>query len=120
MEQLSLPFNLTSKEMQILTLLHGGRSQVVRSTDISRHTGIDRRQVREVIKHLREHHGCAIGSSSGRPAGYYLINDPKELEEFRRAMRRRGISILYMVARVSDSSLEAVFNQGRLELEGEK
>jgi len=54
---------------------------------------------------------------AGSPPATYLITDGNELDEFQRAMRRRGISILYMVAKVMKGSVEDVFHQGVLEFE---
>jgi biotin operon repressor len=120
-EQLAFDFDLTREEQAIINRLWPGRANVTSRRTISAETGIEERRVRQIIKHLRERHGYSIGSSSGHPAGYYIISDPKELEEFIGTMRHRGISILFMVAKVTGNSLETVFHQGKLELlESEK
>lgn len=118
MEQLSFDFDMTAEERAVFACLRPGRARAVTSRQIAQETGIEERAVRDLVKHLREARGCCIGSSSGLPAGYYILDDPAELEAFTASMRRRGISILYMVSKVTKSSLEAVFNQGRLDLEG--
>jgi hypothetical protein len=43
--------------------------------------GINERRVRQVVRHLIDDHGYAIGSATTPPAGYYLIDDKAELDQ---------------------------------------
>ncbi|MDZ4042895.1 MAG: hypothetical protein U1D96_05295 [Eubacteriales bacterium] len=96
MEQLQLVPSMTPEEDRIAKIIfkHRGRSNPVQVTVLSYKTGIDQRKVREIVKGLIEDHLLPIGSTSSKPAGYYVITDPRELRLVRRSLIRRAVSIL--------------------------
>lgn len=118
MTQMSMDFNipngLNPDEISVLRLIQPGRANAISKDTIAAATGIHWRQVQEIIEHLIHEHDCNIGSSSGRPFGYYIITDPEEIDEVYNSLRRRGIKILCRAAKLKRISLEDVFGQGRM------
>jgi cytosine/adenosine deaminase-related metal-dependent hydrolase len=120
MEQGAFDFSappLDAEENAVLAGIPFGRGNARTSREIAEEIGMSDRYARRAIKHLREEHCHCIGSSSTFPPGYYIIDDPAELEQFAERMTHRGVSILYMVSRIKRASIENIFNQGRLKLE---
>ena len=120
MTQLAINFDgpqgLANEERLVLSLLIRGR-QNARNVDIlAEMTGIHRRHIEKIVKRLIEDRGVCIGSSSGRPSGYYIIENPEEVEEVYKSLRHRGIEILKRAAKLKKISVEEVFGQGRMEL----
>jgi len=108
--------DLSPDEISVLRLIQPGRANAISKDSIAAATGIHWRTVQEIIEHLIHVHDCNIGSSSGRPFGYYLITDPEEIEEVYNSLRRRGIKILCRAAKLKKISVEEVFGQGRMGL----
>ncbi len=117
MEQLALNFDLTREEQVIVNCLWPGRMRAVSASRISASTGINERRIRQVVRHLIDHHRLCIGSATDDPAGFFMLTDPGELADAIGALRHRGIMILVRAAKLSGNSIEEIFRQGRLELE---
>jgi predicted transcriptional regulator len=109
---------LTHDERLILSLISSGRENARKNDSIAAASGLHWRRVQMIIKHLIEDHNYFIGSSVGNPAGYYMITDEAEINEVYQSLRHRGISTLFRAARLKKISVEAVFNQGVLEVKG--
>lgn len=100
---------------------HQGRTNPVKSVVIAYRTGMDERKVRELVKGLVEDHRLPIGSTSSKPAGYYIITDPGELRQVRRSLIRRAISILNRAKAYDRAGWVAeMAGQLALKLEGDK
>ncbi len=73
----------------------------------------DEREMRRVIKHLREQHGERIGSC-GR--GYYKAVTADEVKAISGYHRKRALSELYSAAKIERSSLPELLGQLSLEI----
>lgn len=82
-----------------------GRMQAIRVPDLARllsdrwndpagYRPVTARQVQDIVKRLREQHGCPILSSASRPPGYWWAETPEELEACIREQKRKAISTL--------------------------
>lgn len=109
---------LTDREEAVLSLLPRGRENTISKDAIAAATGIHWREVQSIIEHLVNVHGYFIGSTSGKPHGYYMIEAEKEIEEVYNSLRRRGLKVLMRAAKLKKISVEEVFNQGRIDLSG--
>jgi hypothetical protein len=105
---------LTREELHILRLLEPGRKAARSVRYLASMVGVPETRLRELVRHLIDDHGACIGSRTGSPPGYYVIEDPDEIEEVYRSLRHRGISILMRAARLKKTSLAEVFGQGEL------
>jgi hypothetical protein len=76
---------------------------------------VDEREIRRVMKHLREQHGERIGST-GR--GYFIAETADEVKAISRYHRKRALSELYSAARIERSSLPELLGQLSLEIGG--
>ncbi|MGD0263558.1 MAG: hypothetical protein ABSD47_01225 [Candidatus Methylomirabilota bacterium] len=74
-----------------------GRSQAVRVPDLAALVGTSPREIQDVVKRLREQHGCPILSSAGKPPGYWWAATAEELEICIREQRRKAISTLVVL-----------------------
>jgi len=111
--------NLTSEERAVYGLLGHGRARALSARTISERTGLSDRQVRDTIRDLIMERGILVASAVNDPPGFYIAETPDEIINATKRLRHRGIMILVRAARLQKSSLEIVFNQGRLELEKE-
>lgn len=117
--QIRLDFNgplLTDEEQRVWQSVkeRAGRDQAILGPRIAELARMDYDTVRAVIAHLVNDHGMLIASCS---RGYYVPETPEEIVAATRSLRHRAIMILLRASRLQKTSLEAVFNQGRLELE---
>lgn len=105
---------LTSEELTVLSLLGRGRRNARSVRYLASMAAVPEVRLREVVRQLIDEHGVCIGSSTGSPPGYYLIESPEEIDAVYRSLRHRGISILMRAARLKKISLVEVFGQGEL------
>jgi hypothetical protein len=105
---------MTDAERAVLGCIEPGRGRAVPVNVIALLTNLPERRVRRIVRGLIDEHGVCIGSSTAPPAGYFLINNPEEIEAAYRRLRHRGISILARAARLRDISVVDVFGQGEL------
>lgn len=77
---------------------------------------ISEKRVRELVRVLREKRKVPIGSATDKPAGYYIINDPDDLERNYQSFLHRGLSILTMGASLKNTTLPELLGQLRLKL----
>ncbi len=122
MEQASFQFdlNLTGEEHAVFCQLGKGRARAVSVRDLAEQTHISERQIRDVVRTLIMQHGILVASAVDDPPGFFIAQTREEIIAATRSLRHRGIMILARVAKLQKSSLELVFNLGRLEFEGEK
>jgi hypothetical protein len=113
-DQLGINFDLSRDEQAVLDLIERGRDKARSVRFIASMTGLNERKVRAVVRLLIDGHGACIGSSVGRPPGYYIITDPDEIERHYKELRHRGISILARAAKLKKISINKVFGQGEL------
>jgi len=110
------PSRMTNEESLVFSLILRGR-QNARSVDLlAELTGIQRRHVEKIVRRLIAEHNMFIGSSCGRPSGYYLITDAAEIDQVYESLRHRGIQILMRAAKLKKLSLSEVFGQERMEI----
>lgn len=108
------PQELTKEESLVLSLIQPGRGNARQVNAIAEATGIHWRIVQKIVRRLIDDHGVCIGSTSGVPAGYYLITDPAEIENVYHSLRHRGIQILMRAGKLKKISVSEVFGQGKL------
>lgn len=122
MDQTAFDFNLalSDEERAIYGLLRRGRARAISSRDLSERTGLSDKGVRQTIRSLVMERGILLASAVDDPPGFFIAETPDEIITATRSLRHRGIMILVRAARLQKSSLEMVFNQGRLEFEEEK
>lgn len=75
---------------------------------------VHEREVRRVIKHLREQHGERIGSKGN---GYFKAETADEVKAISGYHRKRGLSELYSAAKIERSSLPELLGQLSIEFE---
>lgn len=93
LEQLS-----NDEERAVMRALRYGRSAARSVPTLAEETGLPPRRVQSIVKHLIFRHGVPVGTSMGRPAGNYLIDDPEDLEATTELLRVRAIQSLARVA----------------------
>lgn len=94
-----------------------GKQRAVSVEHIVDMTGILPRRVRDIVKHLIEHHQLRIGSSLGNPPGYYMIVTKEEAEQNEQTLRRLGISILTRAAVLKRLTIKEYMSQLQEELQ---
>ncbi|MBE7415102.1 MAG: hypothetical protein HS130_07710 [Deltaproteobacteria bacterium] len=111
---------LSDEEYRVWEIIeaHRGRENAIKADALAWKVGLDGVRVREIVSHLIREHGKLIGSSTGNPPGFYVITDREELERQIRSLRHRGIMCLVRAAALSKSSIEEIFRQGRLDIDG--
>jgi len=111
---------LSDEEYRVWEIIeqHQGRANAIKADDLAEETKIESVRIREIVSHLVKEHGKLIGSSTGNPPGFYVITDREELERQIRSLRHRGIMCLIRAAALSKSSIEEIFRQGRLDIDG--
>ena len=117
--QIGLDFDaaaLTHEERLILSLIRPGRDNARQVDEVAEASGINDRRVQMIVKHLIQVHDYFIGTATTKPFGYYIMTDEKEKNAVCQSLTNRGLSTLYRVARLKKTSVEAVFNQGVLEV----
>ena len=118
MDQAAFDFglNLTDEERAVYSLLQHGRACATSVREIAGRTGIGDVKVRQTVRSLIMERGILVASATDDPPGFFIAETPDEIIDATRSLRRRGIMILVRAARLQKSSLELVFDQGRLEL----
>lgn len=91
---LTLKLSDRQKAARVLAMVRRnvGRANAVTMHAIAAEVGISPRDVQAIVKFLVEERGCAIGTGTSAPFGYYLIRDLSELTENYRHFIRRGLS----------------------------
>jgi hypothetical protein len=116
-DQLSLDFDrpaLTEEQELIFNLLRKGRKNAIREKTLSAMTGISGVRVRQIIKHLTEHHGILVVSSTANPPGFYF---PETREEYRAGVAQYVNRIRSLAGRLramDREAYESLFGQERL------
>jgi hypothetical protein len=82
------------KIKEYLQHLHRGRSKIVSAKAMAGALNIAERKIRDIVRDLRRAHRCPIGSSMGRPSGYYWAVSPEELAETIRPLRALSTDML--------------------------
>ena len=95
-----------------------GSGNAMKVADLAWRVRLPETKVREVVSHLVRDHGKLIGSSTTKPPGFYIIDDPEELRAHIKSLQHRGIMCLVRAAALAKTSVEDIFKQGRLELDG--
>jgi hypothetical protein len=122
MDQAAFDFDLrlTDEERAVYSLLETGRANALSARDIADRTGMSDVRIRQTVRSLVMEHNFLVASVVNPPPGFFLPETADEIINATRSLRHRGIMILVRAARLQKSSLELVFNQGRLELESER
>lgn len=95
---------------------HKGIQTAVPMEDLARTAGLSTRELQVQIKHLIEHHGQLIGSSTGKPNGYYLAT-AADLHKAKRQLWNRAMSNLVRISKLDQISIEAIFGQVPMQFE---
>ena len=106
---------LTDEEQRVWQSVseRAGRPQAILGPRIAELARVDYDTARQIIAHLVNDHGMLIASCS---RGYYIPETPEEILDATKSLRHRAIMILLRASKLQKTSLEAVFHQGRLEL----
>lgn len=78
----------------ILSEQHRGRAAAIPMPELAYYLNLSTRALQNCIEWLIKEHGKPIGSSCGKPSGYYVIADAKDLELTFRNRVNRGIANL--------------------------
>lgn len=111
---------LTTEERALLNQLrfHVGRARAILVAELAHCLGnVDPRKIREILKHLRDNHGIAIGSAVSSPAGIFLIETIEEYKDWRDQEKGRALSILRGIALREKVTLPELCGQMALEVE---
>lgn len=119
MDQAAFDFDLTDEERAVYALLRRGRARALSARDLANWTGMSGVRIRQTVRDLIMKRGFLVASAVDDPPGFFIAETPDEIITATKSLRHRGIMILVRAARLQKSSLELVFNQGRLEIEGE-
>lgn len=121
MDQAAFDFNttMTAEEAAVYCCLMSGRASALSSRDLADRTGMSDVRIRQTVRSLIMERGILVASAVDDPPGFFIAETPGEILTATRSLRHRGIMILVRAARLQKSSLELVFNQGRLEIEEE-
>jgi hypothetical protein len=87
--------------------------------EVASRTGLERRVVEHIVKHLIEEHGLPIGSATGDPHGYFWITTAEEQASSERQLENRIKSIARRLARLRKNTPHAILLQLSLDLETE-
>ena len=121
MDQTTFDFTtkMTAEEAAVYCCLQHGRASAISARDLADRTGMSDVRIRQTVRSLIMERGILVASAVDDPPGFFIAETPEEIITATRSLRHRGIMILVRAARLQKSSLELVFNQGRLEIEGE-
>lgn len=110
---------LDDEEAAVWSAIRGrlGRESAIKVDVVAWQTKIDPTRVRELVSHLIREHGKLIASATSSPPGFFIISDAEELRKHIRSLRHRGIMCLVRAAALSNTSVEEVFGQARLEID---
>lgn len=92
-----------------------GRQQAKPMPYLAERVGISTRSLQTIINHLIVDHKKPIGSTSKKPAGYYIVSNDEDLDEALKNLRHRAMSILHRMAALRRVSLNELLGQLRLE-----
>jgi len=65
---------------RILSCHHRGRANAISMSELARLAGLSTRAVQSAVEYLISEHRKPLGSSCGKPSGYYVIVDQADLE----------------------------------------
>lgn len=121
MDQAAFEFDLelSDEERAVYSLLMRGRARASSARDLAERTGMSDVRIRQTVRSLIMERGLLVASAVDDPPGFFIAETPDEIITATKSLRHRGIMILARAARLQKSSMELVFNQGRLEMEGE-
>ncbi len=107
---------LSWEERQILSILsqRRGKELAIPVRALAEAVRISERELRDRVKHLVEYHGVLIGSSTQQPYGYYIMEDPEEVDAAVRQLQHRLISLAVRISKLRKISLEEVWGQMRI------
>ena len=111
---------LTEREKAFMHVLsqHKGRERAISVPEMAKAVGVDEREAQNIKRHLVESHGVCIGSSCGRPPGWYQPLTQQEVNATVRQYRHRLISLARLIAKTEQSTPAEILGQLKLQLEG--
>lgn len=111
---------LTDEEFAVWSCIetHKGRENAIKVDQVAWATRLEGTKVREIVSRLVVRHNKLIASSTANPPGFYVITDEDELRKHIKSLRHRGIMCLVRAAALSKTSIEEIFRQGRLDVDG--
>ena len=89
-----MPINFTAGQRNnLLRFLQIGKANAINAETVARHlgfpTGGNQVKTRNLIRECIEIDGDLIGASTGRPAGFFIINSVNELETYLDSLENR-------------------------------
>jgi hypothetical protein len=117
--QLEIDWTLDPTEAAVWRALQRrhGRAFAVQVAALAREVEISPRQVQIVVHRLRVYHGYPIASAAAPPAGYYIPESSKEIEDFYHEQKSKALGTLAAAAAVKRTSLADLLGQLRLEID---
>ena len=94
----NVPFTPDERAVWNLIQNRVGKEHAISIGAIEILTHFGTRRVKATKEDLIRRHGLKIGSSRGKPHGYYVIENAAELLETARTMRNQGINMLICAA----------------------
>ncbi|KKW41014.1 MAG: hypothetical protein UY90_C0065G0004 [Candidatus Peregrinibacteria bacterium GW2011_GWA2_54_9] len=110
---------LTPVEGAVLSILryHVGHARALVVEELAATVKLEKRKLRDVLKHMSETHDIGICSTPTRPWGIYLVETLEEEDEYLKRETGRALSILRRVSRHKRSHVAALAGQAVMTLE---
>jgi hypothetical protein len=103
--------DLTHEEQRILSLLRRGRENANSVKWLASMVGVSQVRLRATVKHLVEHHGYLICSSTGKNPGFYYPQDSKEYKAGVKQYINRIRSLAKRIRAMDKEAYEEIFGQ---------
>ena len=113
------PFGFTKEELTIMQYLEHGRGNAKTMSYLADRAGVNTRTLQQIIHDLIVEHKKPIGSTSRKPAGYFLVSNEADLTEATTNLRNRAMSILHRMASLKRVSFDELLGQLRIEVDDE-
>ena len=110
---------LTSVESAVLSILryHIGHARALVVEELAAAVKLEKRKLRDVLKHMSETHDIGICSTPMKPWGIYLVETLEEEEEYLKREMGRALSVLRRISRHKRSHYARLAGQAALQLE---
>ena len=106
---MTTPVRPGSPEQLLLSFLGRGEARARRQATLEKLCGWQRatgdpdtRKVQKVLRSLRKRHGIVWASSCREPMGTYIIDDPRELEAYKRQLFSRARETIDTIRRTDE------------------
>lgn len=93
----NVPFTTDESAVYGELRLYHGRASALPIASIARRTGMKEREIKAAVEGLILRHNILVGSSRGKPCGYYLIETAEDLLKTIRPLKNQAIAELRRV-----------------------